>query len=214
MKTLVAYYNKVHDCIARFDVLDGLPLLGMRLFLAPVMMIAGWNKFENFAGTVAWFESLGIPFAGPMCFLAASAELVGGILLMLGLAVRWASAPLAATMLVAIITVHWSHGWFAIAPSNTATSPARAGVVLNVPGAEKSLENSEVVSQRLREVRSLLRQHGDYDRLTDRGPLAVLNNGIEFAVTYLLMLLVLMFYGGGRHVSIDHLLARKFRPQE
>ena len=39
----------------------------------------------------------------------------------------------------------------------------------------------------------------------------VLNNGIEFTVTYLIMLAVLFFYGGGRLVSLDYWLA-KWRP--
>ena len=36
----------------------------------------------------------------------------------------------------------------------------------------------------------------------------VLNNGIEFGVTYLLMLLALVFTGGGRYTSVDYYLSR------
>lgn len=39
----------------------------------------------------------------------------------------------------------------------------------------------------------------------------VLNNGVEFAATYLLMLLALFFTGGGKYVSADFRLARKSR---
>jgi len=39
----------------------------------------------------------------------------------------------------------------------------------------------------------------------------VLNNGIEFAATYLVMLAALFFLGGGRYVSVDYWLARRFR---
>jgi putative oxidoreductase len=35
----------------------------------------------------------------------------------------------------------------------------------------------------LPEARAILREHGDYDRLTEFGPLVVLNNGVEFAAT-------------------------------
>ena len=38
----------------------------------------------------------------------------------------------------------------------------------------------------------------------------VLNNGIEFAVTYLIMLFALLFTGGGRYVSVDYYLSRLF----
>ena len=37
----------------------------------------------------------------------------------------------------------------------------------------------------------------------------VLNNGIEFAVTYPVMLLSLLFTGGGRYVSVDYYLSRR-----
>jgi uncharacterized membrane protein YphA (DoxX/SURF4 family) len=41
----------------------------------------------------------------------------------------------------------------------------------------------------------------------------VLNNGIEFAVTYLLMLLSLFFTGPGRFLSVDYWLRRRLMPQ-
>ena len=44
-----------------------------------------------------------------------------------------------------------------------------------------------------------------------RVSLVVLNNGIEFAATYFVMLLALFFLGGGRFVSVDYWMARSFR---
>ena len=41
--------------------------------------------------------------------------------------------------------------------------------------------------------------------------LMVLNNGIEFAVTYLVMLVALFFSGAGRWFSLDYWLARQWR---
>jgi len=35
------------------------------------------------------------------------------------------------------------------------------------------------------------------------------NNGIEFAVTYSLMLLILLFQGGGRFISLDYWVSNK-----
>jgi uncharacterized membrane protein YphA (DoxX/SURF4 family) len=46
--------------------------------------------------------------------------------------------------------------------------------------------------------------------LTEKGSLVVLNNGIEFGVTYLIMLVSLFFTGGGRYVSLDYYLSRLF----
>ena len=39
----------------------------------------------------------------------------------------------------------------------------------------------------------------------------ILNNGIEFAVTYFIMLLALFFTGGGKYLSFDYWIARRFR---
>lgn len=39
----------------------------------------------------------------------------------------------------------------------------------------------------------------------------ILNNGIEFAATYFIMLLTLFFIGGGRYLSLDWWIARRWR---
>ena len=51
----------------------------------------------------------------------------------------------------------------------------------------------------------------DYDWLTETGNFIVSNNGIEWAVTYFLLLLALFFIGGGRYVSADYWIARAVR---
>jgi len=90
-------------------------------------------------------------------------------------------------MLVAIFAVHWDQGWAAIADSSSQEVAVRLGV-----------------------AKDLLREHGNYSWLTEKGNLVVLNNGIEFAVTYLVMLLALLFTGGGRYVSLDYYLSRLY----
>ena len=47
--------------------------------------------------------------------------------------------------------------------------------------------------------------------LSASGRFVVLNNGIEFAATYLVMLLALFFSGAGRWLSLDHWLAKALR---
>jgi uncharacterized membrane protein YphA (DoxX/SURF4 family) len=54
-------------------------------------------------------------------------------------------------------------------------------------------------------------EHSNFSWLTEKGSFVVLNNGIEFAVTYLIMLLSLLFTGGGRWVSLDYWFARYLR---
>ena len=130
---------------------------------------------------------------------------------MIGLAVRWVAIPLMITMAVAAGSAHWDNGWFAVAPSDPDTSVAKVLAVIEFPGAEESLQNSVEVGKRLGAAKSLLREHGNYQWLTEKGGLVVLNNGIEFAVTYFIMLLVLFFQGGGRFISVDFWLGKIFR---
>ena len=204
---LQGHYN-LQSLICKYVIrLDWLFPLGLRLYVAPVMIAAGLHKFQTFDSTAAWFGStLGMPFPELMTFLAASTELVGGLLLVIGLATRWISVPLMFTMLVAIGTVHWDKGWFAIAPSNPATSVAAPLAAVGISAAERSLENSAEVGKRLSRAKDVLRTHADYNWLTEKGSIVVLNNGIEFAFTYLLMLFGLIFVGGGRWVSVDYWL--------
>lgn len=198
--SLVAGYNRLHKSI--FDhlkPLDGIAPLLLRLYLAPVMIQAGWNKLAAFENTVSWFGNpdwgLGLPFPTLMAALAIATELGGGICLVVGLAVRWVSIPLMVTMLVAAFAVHWENGWLAISD------------------ASSWLANDRVAEAATRKARAIeiLKEHGNYAWLTSRGPITILNNGIEFAATYWLMLLSLFFTGGGRYVSADYWLKRATR---
>lgn len=214
MSSLIHLANHFHSLLNGTRRLDFLALLLLRLFLAPVMIAAGWQKAGSFDATVAWFGNddwgLGLPFPALLATLAIATELVGGIMLLIGLATRYVAVPLMITMLVAALSVHWQNGWFAVAPSNPETSMARPLAALGIPAAQRSLENSAEVGQRLQAARGLLREYGHYDWLTERGNFVVLNNGIEFAATYFVMLLVLFFHGAGRWLSIDYWIARRF----
>jgi uncharacterized membrane protein YphA (DoxX/SURF4 family) len=127
-----------------------------------------------------------------MAWLATLTETIGAILLLIGLGARWISIPLMITMLVAAFTVHWQNGWLAIAEGT---------------GSLFANERTLGAIERLDKAKSLLKEHGNYSWLTEHGNFVVLNNGIEFAATYFVMLLVLFFYGAGRYVSLDHWLA-------
>jgi uncharacterized membrane protein YphA (DoxX/SURF4 family) len=192
MNALLSFYYTIHNVIfPRLQHLDGLSALALRLYLVPVFWVAGTKKLSGIDNVIEWFGNsdwgLGLPFPTLMAYLAAYIEILGAILLALGLATRWISVPLIVTMLVAIFAVHWDNGWAAIADS----------------GAQE-------VAVRLGAARELLQEHGNYGWLTEKGSFVILNNGIEFAVTYLLMLLSLFFTGGGRYVSLDHYLGRIF----
>ncbi|MFL0796356.1 MAG: DoxX family protein [Cellvibrionaceae bacterium] len=224
MAGLVNFY---HCAIARVASFNWLAPLLLRLFLAPVMIVAGFSKlqFSNpdvgfWVGflpdpnVVMWFGNadwgLGLPLPGLLAFLAGWTEFLGGIFLVLGLATRLVSLPLMFTMVIAITTVHWENGWFAVAPSNPSTSPALALSWVGVPGAAESLENSREVGKRLGAAKSILEAHGNTGWLYEKGGVVILNNGIEFGVTYFIMLLALFFVGAGRYVSVDYWLAKRF----
>lgn len=212
MDRVPALAHRTHALLDATRKLDFLAPLLLRLFLAPVFISAGWNKATSFESTVAWFGNpdwgLGLPFPVVMAVLAIGAELVGGFFLLFGLATRYFAVPLMITMLVAALSVHWDNGWFAIAPSNPETSMARPLAAVGIPAARQSLENSAEAGKRLEAARGLLREHGHYRWLTERGNFVILNNGIEFAATYFIMLLVLFFHGAGRYFSLDFWLAR------
>lgn len=178
--------------------LDFLGPLALRLYLAPIFWMAGTGKLDDMESTAAWFGNpewgLGLPFPTLMAWLAASTETVGAILLVIGLAVRWISVPLMITMIVAMFTVHWQHGWQVIADTKFC--------LFNCTDAQEA-------AQRLDVAREILKEHGNYDWLTGQGGFVVLNNGIEFAATYFIMLLVLFFIGAGRFFSVDFWIERR-----
>ncbi len=81
-----------------------LPPTVTRLTLGWVFIESGWGKLHSLPKVIAYFGELGIPAPQFQAPLAATAEFVCGILLLVGLATRLASLPLIVTMIVAILT--------------------------------------------------------------------------------------------------------------
>lgn len=192
--------------------LDFIPSLLLRIYLVPVFFIAGSNKWnpvaeggtfnpaEGLADVANWFGNpdwgLGLPAPLLMALLAWAAEYLGAIALALGVAVRWVCIPLMFTMIVAATTVHWGNGWQAVHD-------------IKSPHASANVEDA---IDRLSRAKSILKEHGNYGYLTEHGGFVVSNNGIEWAATYFIMLMALMFLGAGRFFSIDYWINRKYRP--
>jgi putative oxidoreductase len=200
---LMDLYMPLHKMLNKSLAFEGIAPLLLRLYLAPVMIQGGWTKYQNFAGIVDWFGNadygLGLPFPVVLAFLATAAELVGGIFLVIGFATRWVSIPLMVTMLVAMFSVHWPNGWTAIADASSWMSDGT--IMLN-----EAVMNAP---DKLAAAKGILQEHGNYEWLTSSGKFVVLNNGIEFAMTYFIMLLSLFFTGGGKYTSVDYFLAKK-----
>ncbi len=191
--------NKLQDLLDTTRRIDWLGPLTLRIYLAPLFILAGMNKLSNADNIASYFQFLGIPAPELMVYVAGLSELVGGILLIAGLAVRWAVIPLMATMLVAAATAHWENGWHVL-PETELTMPW-----------EWRQDLIDSALERRSRARSILRENGNYSWLTGAGPITILKNGIEFAATYFIMLLALFFVGGGRWVSVDYWLDRAFR---
>jgi len=174
-----------------------LPLL-LRLYLAPVFWMAGMNKLNGMDGVIQWFGNsdwgLGLPFPELLAWLATLTELGGAVLILLGLAVRWISIPLMVTMLVAIFSVHWHNGWQAVADPMSAFA---------------GTDSNEAII-RLDAAKEILKEHGNYDWLTEKGGFVISNNGIEWAATYFMMCLSLFFIGAGKYVSFDYYINKEF----
>lgn len=92
---------------------DGALLLA-RLGLGVVFAAHGWQKLTAMGldGTTKAFTEMGVPAPSLTAPFTAGVELVGGIALVLGVAVPVFAALLAATMAGAVVLVHASNGVF------------------------------------------------------------------------------------------------------
>jgi putative oxidoreductase len=91
----------------------------LRLFLGLSFLGHGSQKLfaafggPGMAGVTAGFRAMHIPAPELMAWVVALSELVGGLLLVVGLATRVAAALLSVVMIVAVLAVHLPHGFFA-----------------------------------------------------------------------------------------------------
>lgn len=185
-KKFILFYEKTFAHLKSFDFIY--PLI-IRLFLAPIFWNAGFEKFMHIESTIEWFGNsewgLGLPFPTIMAYMATLTEIIGSIFLITGFATRLISIPLIIVMVVAIITVHFEHGWLAIASQNSEAH-------IRLQGFLNWLQQN--YPQR-------------HDFITEFGQPVMLNNGVEFAVTYIVMLITLFFSGAGKYISIDYWLS-------
>ena len=110
-------------------------LTALRLCVGAIFVAHGAQKLfgawggPGLAGTSAMVAQLGLPFPYPLAILLTLSEFCGGILLLLGLLMPWASASLLVAMAVAIWKVHGPNGFF----MNWANTPGQGhGIEYNV----------------------------------------------------------------------------------
>ncbi len=181
MKFLVGFFS-----LEWMRVFDFLAPLAIRLFLAPILWVAGVNMLGLFSSAdfVVWnpltwlnteafqasvdamhntvFE--GMP-AQTLVVLLGVIALVGAVLLVLGFAVRWVALAL---MFMVVV-----QGLLSLGDANWATT-----------------------------LQNLVLGHGYND---------VTNNKTEAYVLYFILLLALFFMGAGRWFSVDWFVYRSFK---
>jgi len=98
---VVEMLNKVSD----------LPPFFFRLILAYGFYEPAMNKWKDIKAVGDWFAGLGYPMPHFQAYMAASTEITGVVLLLLGLCTRLISIPLMVIMVVAVTTVHLKNGF-------------------------------------------------------------------------------------------------------
>ena len=93
--------------------LKSVALLALRIILAYGFFGPAMMKWHDIDGVAVWLGSIGIPFPHVNAYMAATTELLGVVLLTLGLFTRWITILLIVVMIVAIVTVHLPNGFSA-----------------------------------------------------------------------------------------------------
>jgi putative oxidoreductase len=88
-----------------------LALLILRLALAAVLLYHGIPKLMNFGATVTGFQGMGLPAPSLTAGFAVLSEVIGGLLILLGIAVDLAGILVIIDMLGAIFMVHLPNGF-------------------------------------------------------------------------------------------------------
>lgn len=102
-----------HMCLAKYKKYEPYAPLVLRLFAGIIFVYAGWGKLN---GGIAGFSQALTFLPSPLfwAWLVTLVEFIGGIGLILGLFVRWASIPLSITMLVATIMMFKTQGMMGV----------------------------------------------------------------------------------------------------
>ena len=100
-----------HDLLKKFEKLDFLPLILIRVYLFYVLWFAGVGKIDTLDKFSGYLGTLGVPLPDLFTWLVIITEAGGGALILVGLFVRWACIPLLVVMFFAGYLVHYQNGW-------------------------------------------------------------------------------------------------------
>ena len=108
-----------------------------RWAVLPMRLLVGYGFIEHgvakltrgpdvFAGIL---QQLGVPMPHVAAWLTIGTELLGGLALLLGAFVVWASIPTALVLLAAMVTVHLPYGFSSVKLLSVSSSGAQFGPV-------------------------------------------------------------------------------------
>jgi len=109
MKEKICAINKKVEGIG--DKMQDLSLLLIRLILAFGFYTPAMMKWNDIHAIGDWFKSLGYPLPYLNAYMAGITEVLGVILLIIGIGTRYISLLLIFVMFVAITTVHLANGF-------------------------------------------------------------------------------------------------------
>jgi putative oxidoreductase len=120
----------------RFAKHTGWYAIPLRLIVGYGFLAHGWAKLlkgpDSFA---AILQAIGVPAPHWMAWLTILVEIVGGLAILLGALVSWASIPMAVVLLSAMFTVHLRYGFSSI----KILTVTPAGAQFGPPGYEVDL---------------------------------------------------------------------------
>lgn len=119
--------------LSRIDPGWGITIV--RIMMAVIFIVSGFKKWQAGMGaTAAFFTKVGIPLPGVAAPLVGTLEVVGGILLLLGIASRLFGLLFAIEMIVTAFYVKFPAQWFDPARIDLMLLAAGTMVVIAGPG--------------------------------------------------------------------------------
>ncbi len=104
MNSVVTQIRKLYATAAQTaSKLQSLFLLFVRVYWGLQLSQNGWGKLHNLGRVTEFFSSLGLPAPGPTAVFISTVELLGGLLLVIGLFSRFIGLVLSIDMLMAYI---------------------------------------------------------------------------------------------------------------
>ena len=104
--------------------------LPLRLIVGYGFIAHGWAKLsrgpEAFAVVL---HTIGVPMPHLLAWATTIVELVGGLAILIGGFVPFASAPMAVVLLTALVTIHWPYGFFSVKLVDVTATGTRFGTV-------------------------------------------------------------------------------------